>query len=287
MTNLTQAQTAIAANKNQIFDGLVVIRGAGDIATGIAVRLYHCGFRIVMTETTCPTMIRCSVSFAQSIYQQDHTVEGVKAQKANNLDEVSTILEKGAIPVIIDENLSLVETLNPTYLIDAILAKRNLNFNRSIAPITIALGPGFDAGKDCDAVIETNRGHHLGRVIYQGHTADNTGVPGNIAGFTHQRVVRAPCAGTMRGQVLLGDIVQQGQLIAMVDKSPVCAPLAGMVRGLLNNDIAVPEGFKIADIDPRGTDADFTTVSDKARAIGGSVLEAMLHLAHKRSHAGK
>jgi len=262
-------------------DGLVVIRGAGDIATGIALRLYNAGFSIIMTEIERPTMIRCSVSLGQCVYQGAHQVEGISASKARDLSHVVDLIEQGHIPVLQDQDLQQVSRLQPRYVIDAILAKRNINFHRDLAPITIALGPGFSAGSDCDAVIETNRGHHLGRVIYQGSTQDNTGVPGNIAGFSHQRVIRAPCAGLMRSHTQIGALVEQGELIAHVGETSVYAPLSGMVRGLLNNDIEVSKDFKIGDIDPRGAEADFTTVSDKARAIAGSVLEAMLHLQHR------
>jgi len=257
---------------------LVVIRGAGDIATGVAVRLYHCGFQVVMTDIALPTMIRCSVSFAQCLYDTSKEVEGITAVKANNIDEIQPILSEQKIPVIIDPDLAILKSLKPTYLVDAILAKSNIGFKKELAPITIALGPGFNAGQDCHAVIETNRGHYLGRVIYTGFTMENTGVPGNIAGYTYQRVVRTPCTGIMQSCVRLGDIVQEGDTIAHIDATPVYAPLSGMVRGLLNNGLRVEKDFKMADIDPRGLKADYTTVSDKARSIGGSVLEAMLHL---------
>lgn len=147
-----------------------------------------------------------------------------------------------------------------------------------MAPITVALGPGFSAGQDCDAVIETNRGHYLGRVIYQGAAQPNTGIPGNIGGHTTRRVIRSPAAGIMRCHVKLGDLVREGDVIAHVGETPVISPLPGMVRGLLSEGLEVPEGFKIGDIDPRGPQADYTTVSDKARAIGGAVLEAMMKL---------
>lgn len=265
---------------------LVVIRGAGDIATGVAVRLYNSGFKVVMTESQLPTMIRCSVSFGQCIFTQTQQVESIQAVKATNIDEIKALLERGFIPVVIDEHLAITKQLQPTFLIDAILAKRNLNLKTAIAPITIALGPGFNAGFDCDAVIETNRGHHLGRVIYQGYTQENTGVPGNIAGETYRRVLRAPCAGQFSSTNKIGDLVQEGDIVAQIGTTPVYAPLSGMIRGLLNNDIQVGEGFKIGDIDPRGATADYTTVSDKARAIGGSVLEAMLHLQLKQLQSG-
>ncbi|MEZ8094043.1 selenium-dependent molybdenum cofactor biosynthesis protein YqeB [Photobacterium swingsii] len=261
---------------------LVLLRGAGDISTGVAVRLFNAGYKVVMTDIAKPTMIRCGVSFGQCLYGNPIEVEGITACKANNKDEVFDIIDRNQIPVVIDEDCTSAETLKPTFLVDAILAKHNLGTQKDMAPITIALGPGFTAGKDCDAVIETNRGHHLGRVIYHGSTQPNTGVPGNIAGYTHQRVLRSPCAGVMHNHVKLGDLVEEGDVIAHIGDSPVIAPLSGMVRGLLNDGLTVREGFKIGDIDPRGAEADYTTVSDKARAIAGSVLEAMLHLEHKR-----
>lgn len=263
---------------------LVVIRGAGDIATGIAVRLYRCGFNVVMTEIAQPTMIRCTVSLGQCCYQGTMTVENVTARKASTLHQIREVLANGDIPVIDDEDLKLSRELEPIAMVDAILAKRNLQFSKRLAPITIALGPGFTAGEDCHAVIETNRGHHLGRIYYQGKTQDNTGVPGNIAGFSHQRVIRSPIAGKMKCQVTIGDIVNEGDIIAAIDETPVFAPLSGMVRGLLNSGISVPSGFKIGDIDPRGETADYLSISDKARAISGSVLEALMFLRIDNSH---
>lgn len=257
---------------------LVMIRGAGDIATGIAVRLYHCGYQIIMTDIAQPTMIRCSVSFGQCLYGAPQTVEGISAVVASDKQAVLNLLSQGKIPVVIDQGSATVEKFAPHYYIDAIIAKTNLGTSSELAPVTIALGPGFHAGEDCHAVIETNRGHDLGRVIYQGCTQANTGIPGNIGGYTHERVIRAPHNGVMKNLVTIGDIVTKNDVIAQVDDSNIYAPLSGMVRGLLNNGLAVTKGFKIADIDPRGIKADYTTVSDKARAIGGSVLEAMLHL---------
>ena len=257
---------------------IVVIRGSGDMATGVAVRLHNCGFKVVMTDIALPTMIRCSVSFGQCLYGDASEVEGITAVKATSVNDALNILKQQQIPVLIDADLTLIKQLNARYLVDAILAKSNLGITKQMASVTIALGPGFEAGKDCDAVIETNRGHHLGRVIYQGCTQENTGVPGNIAGYTYERVVRSPVSGTVQRFAEIGDIVNQGDLIAKVNGAPVEAPLSGMVRGLINHGLVVEKGFKIADIDPRGEKADYTTVSDKARAISGSVLEAMLHL---------
>ncbi|TNV21951.1 EF2563 family selenium-dependent molybdenum hydroxylase system protein [Buttiauxella sp. B2] len=262
---------------------LVVIRGAGDIATGVALRLYHSGFRVVMLEMAKPTVIRCSVAFAQAMFNGEVSVEGVKARHAASVDEVPALLRAGIIPILADEKASLLPMLRPDGVVDAILAKVNKGTHRGMAPVTIALGPGFEAGKDCDAVIETNRGHYLGRVIYQGHAQANTGIPGNINGETTRRVMRAAVAGKFRCNVKLGDMVNEGDIVAWLGDTPVLAPLSGMVRGLLNDGLSVTVGFKIGDVDPRGIAADFTTVSDKARAIGGAVLEAMMALPQKQT----
>ncbi|UJF18342.1 EF2563 family selenium-dependent molybdenum hydroxylase system protein [Vibrio sp. SS-MA-C1-2] len=259
-------------------DKLVFMRGAGDMATGVALRLHKAGFKVIMSDIEKPTVIRRTVAFAQAIFDQHSTVEGVTAEKANNLKETYAILERGNIPVLVDAEGVSLKALKPRFVVDAILAKQNLGTTKDMASITIALGPGFNAGVDCDAVIETNRGHHLGQIIYHGETQPNTGIPGSIVGYSHQRVMRAPVAGIFRSELSLGDLVNEGDLIAMIDETPIFSPLTGMIRGLLNNDLTVTEGFKVGDIDPRGVDADYTTASDKARAISGSVLEAMLTL---------
>lgn len=261
---------------------LVLIRGAGDIATGVAARLHNSGFKVVMTDIEHPTMIRCSVSFGQCLYGDPVTVEGIQAVKVDSFDKACRELEKGNIPVFVDETGKLTDTIKPDFLVDAILAKKNLGTHKAMAPVTIALGPGFHAGKDCHAAIETNRGHQLGRVIYDGPCQPNSGIPGSILGYTEQRVIRAPQAGTFVAKVVLGDIVEEGQEIASIDDTVVYATLSGKVRGLLNSGLQVHEGFKIGDIDPRGTSVDHCSISDKARAVAGGVLEAMLSLSHQQ-----
>lgn len=257
---------------------LVVIRGAGDIATGVALRLHHAGFKIVMLDVAQPTAIRRTVAFAQAIFDGKACVEGVTAQVASDTNDAFNLLCYDEIPVLIDENAQSLEQLRPHFLVDAILAKQNLGTHRNMAPITVALGPGFNAGQDCDAVIETNRGHNLGRVIYRGYTHPNTGIPGSIGGHTLRRVIRAPADGVMTCRVALGDLVEEGDIVAYCGEVPVITSLSGMVRGLLHNGIETKTGHKIGDIDPRGIQADHTTVSDKARAIGGAVLEAIMKL---------
>ncbi|WP_124966021.1 selenium-dependent molybdenum cofactor biosynthesis protein YqeB, partial [Trabulsiella odontotermitis] len=259
----------------------VVIRGAGDIATGVALRLWHAGFKVIMLEVEKPTVIRRSVAFAQAVFQGETQVEGVTARRVASAEDAISAADSGVVPVLIDPLCQSLELLKPGCVVDAILAKENMGTRSDMAPITIALGPGFSAGKDCHAVIETNRGHWLGQVIYQGAAQENTGIPGNIQGHTSRRVIRAPVAGVMNACVQLGDIVSEGEVIARIGDTEILAPLSGMVRGLLSDGLVVNSGFKIGDIDPRGAAADFTSVSDKARAIGGGVLEALMTLMHQ------
>ena len=261
---------------------LVVIRGAGDIATGVALRLARCGYRIVMLEIEQPTAIRRSVAFAQAVYDGSTTVEHLTARRVATAQEALAVTGLREVGVLVDRHATSLGVLRPAYLIDAILAKKNLGTHRLMAPTTIALGPGFSAGIDCHAVIETNRGHRLGRVILQGSAEPNTGIPGEIAGKSDLRVVRAPCSGIFRSHVALGAVVAEGALLAQVADTVVIAPMAGMVRGLLRDGLRVTAQFKIGDIDPRGEKAEYRTASDKALAIGGGVLEAMLCL---RNHA--
>ena len=260
----------------------VAIRGAGDIATGVALRLWHAGFKVVMLEVEKPTVIRRTVAFAQAVFDGEMTVEGVSARRVASVQEAMRVAESGIVPVLVDPLCESLRELKPDCVVDAILAKENLGTHCGLAPSVIALGPGFCAGTDCHAVIETNRGHWLGQVIYQGRAQENTGVPGNIMGHTAKRVIRAPGAGVMRARVKLGDLVNEGDVIATVGDIEILAPLSGMVRGLLNDGLVVDIGFKIGDIDPRGDNADYTSVSDKARAIGGGVLEALMTLTNQR-----
>jgi len=273
-TRLERQKGQGSAQRNE----LVVIRGAGDIASGVAIRLVRCGYRVVMLEIAQPTAIRRSVAFAQAVFEGSFTVEDLTAKLVATAQEALDLTLRGEIGLLVDPQARSLGALGPGYLIDAILAKENLGTNKNMAPITIALGPGFSAGDDCDAVIETNRGHRLGRVILSGVAEPNTGIPGEIAGKSDLRVVRAPCAGVFRSCVALGDLIAQGAQLGQVGDTPVTASLAGMVRGLLQDGLQVTARFKIGDIDPRGEKADHLTASDKAMAIGGGVLEAMLRL---------
>ena len=236
-----------------------------------------------MLEIAQPTAIRRSAAFAQAVFDESFTVEDLTARLVATAQEALDLTLRGEIALLVDPQAGTLAALSPNYLVDAILAKENLGTHKTMAPITIALGPGFTAGDDCDAVIETNRGHRLGRVILSGSAEPNTGIPGEIAGKSDLRVVRAPCAGVFRSSVALGDLIVQGALMGQVGDTAVTAPLTGMVRGLLQDGLQVTARFKIGDIDPRGAKADYLSASDKAMAIGGGVLEAMLRLREKVS----
>ena len=259
-----------------IFDNLIIVRGAGDLATACIIRLVKSGFKVIALEVEKPTVIRRTVSFAQAMFDGTSEVEGISAKRVE-LGQALETINTGFVPVIADPEGKAIELYKPTVVIDAIIAKRNLGTNRKMAPCTIALGPGFEAGKDVDVVIETTRGHRLGKLIYEGCAAPNTGIPGNIAGFTVERVIHSPCEGDFVACAKIGDIVKAGDVIAHVGESEVKATIVGMIRGLLHDGLRVPEHFKIADIDPRGEKAEFLTCSDKARALSGSVLEAVMH----------
>ena len=258
---------------------LVLIRGAGDIATGIALRLYRGGLRVVMTDLPRPTAIRRTVCFSQAIVLGETTVEGVRAVRADAASQALERLAEGAVPVLPDPALTCLTSLRPDALVDAILAKKNLGTHITDAPVVVGVGPGFTAGTDCHAVVETMRGHTLGRVIWSGSAVPNTGVPGNIGGYTIERVMHSPCAGEFRALRQIGDTVEAGETVAAVGGEPLCAKITGTLRGILPEGFYVPrKGFKSADVDPRCRLFHCFTASDKALAVGGGVLEAVLML---------
>ena len=258
---------------------LAIIRGAGDLATGTISKLHRCGFRVAALDMEKPTVIRRTVAFAQSLVEGEYTVEGIKAVQALSEEDIHQAWESGNIPVLPDPDGEWIKRLKPEIVVDAIIAKSNCGGTRmDMAPVVIGLGPGFTAGKDVHAVIETNRGHNLGKIIREGQAEANTGVPGNIAGFTAERVVRAPSDGIMEVIKDIGSLVKKGDLIARAGKTDVFCPLDGVVRGMIAEGTPVTAGFKIADVDPRGDDSYCRIISDKARAIAGGVLEAILIL---------
>ena len=255
---------------------LVLIKGAGDLASGVAWRLHRCGFPVVMTEIARPLAVRRGVAFAQAVYAGEMTVQGVTARRVDDLAAAHAALDEGIIPVLVDPQAACRATLRPAVLVDAIMAKVNTGTHLEDAPLVIALGPGFTAGVDCHAVVETNRGHDLGRVLWEGSAMPDTGVPGEIGGQTARRVLRAPCAGQLRPLHAIGDRVQAGEVIATVNGEEVQAPFAGVLRGLIHESVPLTAGMKIGDVDPRAVREHCFTISDKSLAIAGGVLEAIL-----------
>ena len=256
---------------------IIWVRGAGDIATGVAFRLHKSGFSVVMSDLPQPTSIRRTICFSEAIIRGEARVEDITARFAANAEEAKKILAKGDVAVLSDPTGEIARKLHPIAVIDAILAKRNLGTKIDDAPIVVGIGPGFTAGEDCHAVVETARGHTLGRVYYSGSALPDTGIPGNIAGFSLERLLRAPRAGAFRGVKQIGDVVEAGEICAYVEDEPVVSRIRGVLRGLLPNGIEVYEGMKSGDVDPRCELSHCFTVSDKALAVGGGALEALLH----------
>lgn len=300
---------------------LIICRGAGDLATGIIHRLHRAGHRVIALETDYPAAIRRQVSFCEAVYDGSAAVEGVTARLVPALADAETdtetysgendtpaahivsekwdssaieaVLEAGEVPLLIDPKGESIALLKPDVVVDAIIAKKNLGTTIDMAPLVIGVGPGFTAGQDVHLVIESMRGHNLARIITDGMAQPNTGVPGNIAGFTSERVIHAPAAGYIHDVRKIGDIVQKGDEIARIypDKEsydnalseyvPVNATITGIIRGLIREGYYFREGFKIADIDPRESElTNCFTISDKARSIAGSVLEAVSAFEH-------
>ena len=255
---------------------VVLIRGGGDIGSGIAWRLHQCGFRVVITEIPQPLAVRRKVSFCEAVYDGNAVIERVKAALVNSVEKVRSAWDRGEIPIMVDPECKTRSILKPQVLVDAVLAKRNLGTAIHDAPLVIAVGPGFEAGKDCRFVVETNRGHHLGRLLISGSAEPNTGIPGPVMGITEDRVLRAPASGVWNRDLDIGSFVKTGDRIGNVEGITVEATIAGVIRGLIREGVMVHEGMKIGDIDPRGRPEYCTTISEKALAIAGGVLEGIL-----------
>lgn len=263
----------------QTIENLVIVRGGGDLATGTIYKLVQCGFSVLVLDIEKPSAIRRNVAFCQAIYDGRYTVEGMECICCNTIEESFQVMKDGKVAIMVDPKAECLEKVKPIALIDAILAKKNLGTTKDMAPITIALGPGFVAGVDVDAVIETKRGHQLGRVIYDGAAIKNTGIPGVIQGYGKERVIHSPCDGIVHPIKKITDIVKKDEIIAYVDQTPVRATMDGLLRGMIQGGYHVTKGFKMADIDPRIEEYDNCfTISDKARCIAGGVIEALLHL---------
>jgi xanthine dehydrogenase accessory factor len=255
---------------------VVLIRGAGEMASGVAWRLHQAHFRVLLTEIPEPLAVRREVSFCEAVYEGRKTVEGVEAILAATPEEVAGIWAGQRIPLLIDPDLTRVRGLHPDALVDAILAKKNIGTRITDAPWVIGLGPGFRAGQDVHLVVETNRGHNLGRLYTEGEAEPDTGEPGLIGGFSRERVLRAPFSGRLRSLKSIGDPVEAGEPVAEVAGQIVSSRIPGILRGLIRDDTFVPALLKIGDVDPRGRREYCYTISEKARAIAGSVLEGLL-----------
>lgn len=254
----------------------VLVRGGGDLASGVVYRLYRAGFPVVVTEIPTPLAIRRAVAFAQAVYDGQTTVEGITARLISSPDHVSPTWQAGDVPVLIDPDARVRDHIHFVVVVDAIMAKRNTGTRIDDAPLVIALGPGFTAGVDCHAVVETMRGHFLGRVYWHGSALPDTGTPGTVMGYARERVLRAPCDGHVSPRADIGDRVAAGQVICTVGDQPVRAPFPGVLRGLIHPRVRVHRGMKIGDVDPRAEPRHCFTISDKSLAVGGGVLEAIL-----------
>jgi len=257
-------------------DLVVVVRGAGEMASGVAWRLHKAHFRVLLTEVATPLAVRRAVSFCEALYEGVKTVEDVRARLVEQEGGWLAIWEQGDIPLVVDSELASLSRVGADALVDATLAKRDNGLRLDLAPLVIALGPFFEAGKHAHYVLETNRGHHLGRIYEQGRAQENTGVPGDIAGKTWQRVMRSMADGEFCTDKMLGDVVEAGECVATVAGQPVVAGVAGILRGLIRPGTMVTRGLKVGDVDPRGDRGNVNTISEKARALGGSVLETIL-----------
>ena len=268
-------------------NNLIIVRGGGDLATGTIYKLKQCGFPVLVLETERPAAIRRTVAFSEAVFQGHQTVEGITCYLAEDVLQAEAILGEEKLAILVDPLGESIRRMKPLAVVDATLAKKNLGTNRDMAPITIGLGPGFTAGCDVDAVIETKRGHTLGMVLRSGSAAANTGIPGLINGYGRERVLYSPASGTLRCIRKISDQVSRGEAIAVVETGegtvPVEATLNGILRGLIRDGYPVTVGLKIADIDPRiEENRNCFTISDKARCIAGGVLEAILQLKKER-----
>lgn len=268
-------------------NNLIIVRGAGDISTGTIHRLARAGFPVLALEVARPSAIRRRVAFSEAVYDGAATVEGVTAVRIAGIQEIDEVLARGEVPLLVDPAGESIRRLRPAAVVDAILAKRNLGTTMDMAPLTVALGPGFAAGRDVHYVIETMRGHDLGRIIAEGSAAPNTGVPGVIGGYGAERVIHAPASGVFRMRRDIGSAVDADEIIGVIASGdgevPVRAQIAGILRGVIRDGYPVTKGFKLADVDPRLEQLkNCTTISDKARCIAGSVLELVSASANKQ-----
>ncbi len=254
----------------------VIVRGGGDLASGVIYRLYREGYRVLVLEIGKPACIRRQVAYGEAVYDGQAEVEGVRATKISRLEERTHCWELGEIPVFADAEGKSIECIRPDVVVDAIIAKKNLGTYKNMAPLTIALGPGFTAGEDVDVVVETMRGETLGKVYYEGSALPNTGIPGMVGGYAKERVIHAPADGKLRAVRRVGETVEKGEILAYVGETPVYATLDGILRGLIRDGFEVKQGLKIMDIDPRYEELEQCFhISDKAKKIANGVYETI------------
>lgn len=255
----------------------VLVRGGGEMASAIAHRLHRCHMKVLITEMAVPTAVRRTVAFAEAVYEGSQVVEGVRSVRVSSPEEAYRVWKDGGIPLFIDPEATIREAIRPVVIVDSIMAKRNTGTDKSQAPLVIGVGPGFTAGASVHAVVETQRGHNLGRVLWSGKAEEDTGIPAPVAGYADERVLRVPQRGSFKALRAIGDPVRPEEVVAEVDGCPIQARIQGVLRGLLKDGIRVEEGIKAGDIDPRGQREYCYLISDKARAVAGGALEAIFH----------
>lgn len=262
----------------------VLIKGAGDLASGVACALYLAGYKVILTEIEQPTCVRRKVSFAEAVYKHKITVEGITGQRVDDWENARKVINSGRLAVVVDPRQEIKRKYTPAVYIEATLAKKNYGTSKNDGEVVIALGPGFEAGKDVHAVIETKRGETLGSVIYEGFALSDTGIPGNVLGYTSERVFRAPAAGEFRSVLNIGDFVDADDIIGSIGNYPVRANIAGVIRGLLHSGLMVGKGMKLGDIHPEKDKSVCTRVTDKAWTVGEGVLRA-IEVLRRQEHA--
>lgn len=256
----------------------VLVRSGGDLASAVIQKLFRCGFKVVISELDHPRMVRRTVSFSNAIYEGKYEVEGIQAIHVKDAKNIEHYLNQNIIPVVTDSETRIIEIYKPEIFVDATLSKKKVTYSKDYMPIVIGLGPEIVAGKDADIVIETCRGHDLGRLIFEGVAKPNTSIPGFIDGYGKERVLRAPCDGKIELHKNIGDSIAKNEVILTVNNIPVKSKIEGVLRGLIHSSVVVSKGLKLGDVDPRGSYEYCFTISDKGRNIAGGVLEAILYL---------
>lgn len=269
---------------NKIGECFILLRGGGDLATAVAHRLVRSGFPVCINELKNPRVVRRNISFANAIFDEVVEVEGIVGRRIydgenhrETAERIKSCLDSGEIPIVTMDEAVIKEHFKPTVFIDGTISKKKIEYQINDYPYMIGIGPDITVGVNADAVIETERGHHLGRILYEGEAKKSTGIPGNINGYSHERIIRAPKEGYVEPYFEIGELVEKGDLVLSVDGVPVIAQVSGMLRGLIHPMVHVTKNQKIGDIDPRGKNADHMTMSDKGRNIAGSVLEAIMY----------